>query len=79
MVELRTLAYFVTACRAESFARAAAELDIAVSTLSTTLKALGQELGLTLFKRSNNTLYPTAAGRALIRAAEPMLIAETFA
>lgn len=79
MVELRTLAYFVTACRAESFARAAAELDIAVSTLSTTLKALGQELGLTLFKRSNNTLYPTAAGRALMRAAEPMLIAEMFA
>src|SRR5579859_3415049 len=79
MVELRTLAYFVTTCRAGSFARAAGELDIAVSTLSTTLKALGQDLGLTLFKRSNNTLYPTAAARALMRAAEPLLIAEMFA
>jgi LysR family nitrogen assimilation transcriptional regulator len=79
MVELRTLAYFVTTCRAGSFARAAAELDIAVSTLSTTLKALGQDLDLTLFRRSNNTLYPTAAARALMRAAEPLLIAEMFA
>src|SRR5215469_1603853 len=79
MVELRTLAYFVTTCRAGSFARAAAELDIAVSTLSTTLKALGQDLGLTLFRRSNNTLYPTATARALMRAAEPLLIAEAFA
>jgi len=79
MVELRTLAYFVTTCRAGSFARAANELDIAVSTLSTTLKALGQDLDLTLFRRSNNTLYPTAAARALMRAAEPLLIAEMFA
>ncbi|MBV9462294.1 MAG: LysR family transcriptional regulator [Bradyrhizobium sp.] len=78
MVELRTLAYFVTTCRAGSFARAAAELDIAVSTLSTTLKALGQDLDL-MFRRSNNTLYPTAAARALMRAAEPLLIAEAFA
>jgi LysR family transcriptional regulator, nitrogen assimilation regulatory protein len=79
MVELRTLAYFLTTCRAGSFARAAAELDIAVSTLSTTLKTLGQDLDLTLFCRSNNTLYPTAAARALMRAAEPLLIAEMFA
>src|SRR5215475_7785303 len=79
MVELRTLAYFVTTCRCGSFAGAAAELEIAVSTLSTTLKALGQDLDLTLFRRSNNTLYPTAAARALMRAAEPLLIAEAFA
>jgi len=79
MVELRTLAYFVTTCRAGSFARAAAELDIAVSTLSTTLKALGQDLDITLFRRSNNMLYPTSAARALMRAAEPLLIAEMFA
>ena len=35
MIELRTLAYFVTACRSGSFALAARDLDIAVSTLST--------------------------------------------
>ena len=79
MVELRTLAYFVTACRSGSFARAAADLDIAVSTLSTALKTLGEDLGLTLFRRINNNLYPTAAARGLMRTAEPLLIAEHFA
>ena len=79
MLELRTLAYFVAACRAESFAEAADELGVAASTLSTALNGLGQILGLALFRRANNKLYPTAAARALMRAAEPLLIAETFA
>ena len=78
MVELRTLAYFVTACRSPSFGRAAADLDISVSTLSTTLKTLGEDLGLTLFRRINNSLYPTAAARGLMRTAEPLLTAEHF-
>jgi LysR family nitrogen assimilation transcriptional regulator len=79
MVELRTLAYFITACRSASFAAAAKDLGISVSTLSTTMKALGADLGLTLFQRINNNLYPTAAARALMRAAEPLLTAERFA
>ena len=79
MVELRSLAYFVTACRSGSFARAAADLDIAVSTLSTTMKTLAEDLGLSLFRRINNNLYPTAAARGLMRTAEPLLIAELFA
>ena len=79
MVELRTLAYFITACRSGSFALAAADLGIAVSTLSTTMKTLGEDLGLTLFRRINNNLYPTAAARVLMRATEPLLTAELFA
>jgi LysR family transcriptional regulator, nitrogen assimilation regulatory protein len=79
MVELRTLAYFITACRSGSFALAAADLGIAVSTLSTTMKTLGEDLGLTLFRRINNNLYPTAAARGLMRTAEPLLTAELFA
>jgi LysR family nitrogen assimilation transcriptional regulator len=79
MVELRTLAYFITACRSPNFAAAAADLGISVSTLSTTMKALGADLGLTLFSRINNNLYPTAAARTLMRAAEPLLTAELFA
>jgi LysR family nitrogen assimilation transcriptional regulator len=79
MIELRTLAYFVTACRSGSFALAAADLGIAGSTLSTTMKTLAEDLGLTLFRRINNNLYPTAAARTLMRAAEPLLTAEFFA
>jgi LysR family transcriptional regulator, nitrogen assimilation regulatory protein len=76
MVELRTLAYFVATCRAGSLALAADELGIAVSTLSTTMKTLEQDLGLELFRRINNGLYPTEAARTLMRAADPLLMAE---
>ena len=79
MVELRTLAYFVTACRSGSFAQAAADLGIAVSTLSTTMKALEHDVGLSLFRRINNNLYPTNSARALMRGADPLLMAELFA
>ncbi len=66
-------------CRAGSLALAADELGIAVSTLSTTMKTLEQDLGLELFRRINNGLYPTEAARTLMRAADPLLMAELFA
>src|SRR5260370_23953835 len=79
MVELRTLAYFVTACRSASLAQAADDLRIAVSTLSTAMKALEGDVGLSLFRRINNSLYPTEAARVLMRGADPLLMAEFFA
>lgn len=79
MIELRTLAYFVTACRSESLALAAKELGVALSTLSATLKALEQDLGVPLFGRLKRGLYPTPAARSLMRMAEGLLTAERFA
>ena len=79
MVELRTLCYFMTACRSVTFALAAKELGLAVSTLSTTMKALERDMGLTLFRRINNSLYPTDAARTLMRGADPLLMSELFA
>ena len=79
MVELRTLCYFMTACRSVTFALAAKELGLAVSTLSTTMKALERDMGLTLFRRINNSLYPTDAARTLMRGADPLLMSEIFA
>ena len=34
---------------------------------------------MTLFRRLNSGLYPTAAARSLMRSADPLLIAERFA
>ncbi len=79
MIELRTLGYFVTACRCETLARAAKELGIALSTLSATLRLMEENLGLPLFRRVNFGLYPTAEARWLMRVAEPLLDAEAFA
>jgi LysR family transcriptional regulator, nitrogen assimilation regulatory protein len=79
MVELRDLAYFVAACRCDSLAHAASRLGIGLSTLSTALKALEADLGLSLFRRINSRLYPTASARWLMRIAEPTLAVEAFA
>lgn len=79
MIELRTLGYFVTACRCDTLARAAKELGIALSTLSSAMKELQEELGLSLFRRVNSGLYPTASARWLMRVAEPLLDSEAFA
>jgi DNA-binding transcriptional LysR family regulator len=79
MIELRSLAYFVVACRCDTLARAASELGIALSTLSAALKSLEVDLGVSLFNRANAGLYPTAGARWLMRIAEPLLAAEIFA
>lgn len=78
-MELRALAYFVTACRSLSLAHGASRLGIAVSTLSAVLKAVEDDSHIVLFHRRNNALYPNAAAVALIRATEPLLTAEQFA
>src|SRR6516162_4284773 len=79
MIKLRTLAYFVTACRCETLTRAARAHDIALSTLSTVLKSLEEEIGTPLLRRINVGLYPTAHAHRLLRAAEPLLAIEAFA
>jgi LysR family transcriptional regulator, nitrogen assimilation regulatory protein len=78
MIELRTLAYFVTACRCETLGRAAKAHGIALSTLSTSLKALEKEVGAILFRRIKAGLYPTAQARGLLRVAEQLLACEAF-
>lgn len=79
MIEFRNLVYFTTVCRSESLAVAARHLGVAVSTLSTTMKALESDLGSPLFRRLNSGLYPTEAARGVMRSADVLLMAESFA
>jgi DNA-binding transcriptional LysR family regulator len=78
-MDLRRLSYFVTACQAQSFAAAAADLDITQSTLSGALKTLSEEFGAPLFEQVQRRLHPTSAGIWLYRSALLMLHAEEFA
>ena len=78
MIELQRLRFFVVTCRHSSMADAAAELDIAVSTLSTGLRSLERELGTTLFRRARSRLLPTPAAQWLYRAASNVLLVEAF-
>jgi DNA-binding transcriptional LysR family regulator len=78
MVELRTLAYFRVACRSRSYAAAANALGIAVSTLSMNMKELERDLGLKLFRRIKNGVYPTEDAVSLMATADQLILAELF-
>ena len=78
-MDLRRLSYFVLACQEQSFAAAAAELNITQSTVSGGLKTLSDEFGAPLFELVQHRLHPTAAGIWLYRSALLLLHAEEFA
>jgi LysR family transcriptional regulator, glycine cleavage system transcriptional activator len=55
---------FEAAARAESFAKAAGELNVTAAAVSRMVQLLEQRLGVPLFERKANRLTLTAAGRA---------------
>ncbi|MDB5527323.1 MAG: LysR family transcriptional regulator protein [Devosia sp.] len=72
-MELRQLQYFVAAAKAEHFTRAARHLNIVQSALSSSVRALEDELGAQLFVRTTRKVRLTAAGRTLLEKAELVL------
>src|SRR4249920_1643259 len=55
---------FEAAARAESFAKAAGELNVTPAAVSRMVQLLEERTGVPLFERKANRLTPTAAGRA---------------
>ncbi|MDB5579666.1 MAG: hypothetical protein JWR80_4842 [Bradyrhizobium sp.] len=73
------MAHFITACEHPNLGLAAAYLDVAPSTLSSRLKSLEQDLGVSLFHKHGSGISPQPAARWLFRAALPLLLLEDFA
>ncbi|BAI98097.1 hypothetical protein Sj15T_24950 [Sphingobium sp. TA15] len=78
MIDFRALSYFVAACEHESLGAAAADLEIAPSTLSASLKSLESGFGASLFRRHENGLAPRRLAHWLYRRAVPVLLLEEF-
>jgi DNA-binding transcriptional LysR family regulator len=65
------LAAFVVVAQERSFTRAAAKLGISQSTLSLTIRALEERIGLRLIARTTRSVAPTDAGERLLQTIMP--------
>jgi DNA-binding transcriptional LysR family regulator len=72
-VELRHLEYFVAVADERSFTRAAEQLHVVQSGVSSGVKALERELGTTLLERTSRRVTLTSAGTALLPKARSTL------
>ena len=83
-MKLSQMRYFSASCHAGNISKAAAELHISQPSITASIKALEDELGLALLHRSNRAVSPTPDGeRFLIRCdailAEVDSLSEDFA
>ena len=72
-MNLQDLRYVVTLSETMHFRRAAEVCCVSQPTLSTQIKKLEDELGISLFERTNKRVMPTPAGQAIIAQARVVL------
>ncbi len=69
-MNLRQLEYFLAVAKARSMTLAAADLGVAQPTLTKSIQALEEELGVSLFRRQPRGVELTEPGASLLRHAE---------
>ena len=72
-MNLQDLRYIVTLSETMHFRRAAEACFVSQPTLSTQVKKLEEELGVSLFERTNKRVMPTPIGQAIIAQAHVVL------
>ena len=72
-MDFKQLHYITAIAESQNITRAAENLFISRSALNYSLLNLEQEIGLPLFKRINNTMIPTAAGKVFLEHAYQIL------
>jgi len=73
-MELRQLRYFLAVAEAENFTAAAERLHLAQPALSQQIRALEEELGVTLLERGARRSRPTVAGERMMTRARRILL-----
>jgi DNA-binding transcriptional LysR family regulator len=70
---LNDLVALLTVARERSFTRAAVQLGVSQSSLSRTVTALEQRMGMLLLNRTTRSVSPTEAGQQLLQSVAPKL------
>jgi DNA-binding transcriptional LysR family regulator len=71
-MDVRAIHYFIGVYEEKSFARAAERLHVVQSALSMRIRNLEEEMGSSLFERTQRGLVPTAAGRRFYELGVPI-------
>lgn len=77
--DLNKLAHFVAVAEELNFTRAAERLHMSQQALSTSIRQLEQELGVTLLRRTTRQVELTDAGQSLLESGPPLLCASQAA
>jgi DNA-binding transcriptional LysR family regulator len=72
-IQLAELTAFVAVAEHRSFTKAAAQVGIALPTMSQTIRSLEEQLGVRLFNRTTRSVALTEAGERLLAEIEPIL------
>src|SRR5271167_1678794 len=72
-VQLTELTAFVAVAEHRSFTKAAAQVGIALPTMSQTIRSLEERLGVRLFNRTTRSVALTEAGDRLLAEVQPIL------
>lgn len=71
-MDIRAMHYFIGVYEEKSFSKASERLHVVQSALSMRIRNLEEELGSSLFERTQRGLVPTAAGRRLYELSVPL-------
>jgi DNA-binding transcriptional LysR family regulator len=72
-IQLTELTAFVAVAEHRSFTKAAAQVGIALPTMSQTIRSLEEQLGVRLFNRTTRSVALTEAGERLLAEIQPIL------
>ena len=72
-MQLRQLEYFIAVAEHLNFTKAAQQFYISQTAVTLQIKALEEELGVTLFHRSNRKVELTPAGKTFLEDANAIL------
>ena len=72
-IQLNELTAFAAVAEHRSFTKAAAQVGIALPTMSQTIRSLEQRLGVRLFNRTTRSVALTEAGERLLTEVRPVL------